>query len=175
MPRKKKRSGMKFVLIVTVLTAAAIAAAVFLAQPEKIVSAKTMQIYFVKDGKPVPVERQKGAKAIQEYAAIEALLEGPTEAEKMSGMETQIPENTKLRRVSRSKNMVIADFTKELETYGGGTAKVQALIAQIVYTATALPKTEQIQILVEGKNEVSLGSEGYIIDRPLSRANVSKK
>jgi len=42
-------------------------------------------------------------------------------------------------------------------------------LKQVVYTATAFPTVQDVQILIEGSKRDYLGGEGVFIGKPLSR------
>jgi len=134
---------------------------------------KQVKIYFFKAGKLIYEKRTPAQKADLYYFTIEQLLQGPTADEKVKGVYSQIPEGTKVRVAYKQNDTVNVDFTKDLEMYGGGTSKVYGSLAQIVYTLTSLQGIKQVQILINGRREISLGSEGLIIDKPLTRKDVS--
>jgi len=168
--RKKKRTFKRFVFIAAVLAIAG-AALFFLVSPVQI-SSGPAKIYLFKGSKLVYVERQVPNGAKELFFVAEELLRAPSATEKQQGYFSQIPQQTKLRNVYKRGDTVLADFSKDLETYGGGTSKVQGLLAQIVYTFTDLPGIKKVQILVDGATESALGSEGYVIDKPLIRKDV---
>ena len=129
----------------------------------------SVKVYFFKNGGMVAVERKAKPAIPLEESAVRQLLKGPSIIERSKGYFTEIPKNTRFSSIKREGNIAKVDFTKELELYGGGTATVKGLLSQIVFTLTDLEGIEKVQILVNGKEEVALGGEGYIIDKPLSR------
>lgn len=161
--KKKFRGLLAAVLLAAVLGACAVLFLTAEKQPSK------ASIYFFKNGSFIPVGRAVPQKANPLFFAAEELLRGPSAKERKSGYFTEIPAGTRLRHVHRQNDTVMADFSKELEEYGGGAARVQGLLAQIVYTLTDISGAKNVQILVEGKTETALGGEGYIIDKPLTR------
>lgn len=163
--RKKKKFKWLFAAVFFVLAVAAASVVFFTSdiQPSK------AKIFFFKNGAFIPVARFVPQGANPMFFAAEELLRGPSEKELKNGFFTEIPLGTKLRHIHRQKQTIIADFSKELEEYGGGAARVQGLLAQIVYTLTEISGASSVQILVEGKTEAALGGEGYIIDKPLTR------
>ncbi|MFA5104715.1 MAG: GerMN domain-containing protein [Candidatus Margulisiibacteriota bacterium] len=163
--RKKKKLKWFFVAVLFTVVAGVSAFMFFTAekQPSKV------SIYFFKNDLFAPVVRAVPQKANPLFFAAEELLRGPSDKERKSGYFTEIPIGTKLRHIHRQKDTVIADFSKELEEYGGGAARVQGLLAQIVYTLTDISGAKNVQILVEGRTEAALGGEGYIIDKPLTK------
>lgn len=101
-------------------------------------------------------------------AAMNALLAGPTDAERAAGLVTAIPAGTRLRGVDIRGSVAIVDLSGEIES-GGGSSSMLGRLWQIVYTATQFPRTRQVRILIDGREREALGGEGVLIDRPLSR------
>ncbi len=126
-------------------------------------------IFFFKNSFFLPVERTIPQKSDPLYFVAEELLRGPSGLEIKNGYFSEIPEGTKLRQIYKKGDTVIADFSKELASYGGGAARVQGLLAQVVFTLTDVSGASKVQIMVEGRTEAALGGEGYIIDKPLTR------
>lgn len=100
--------------------------------------------------------------------ALEAMLAGPTAAERAQGLVTSIPAGTRLRSVRVQDGIVRADFSREVEQ-GGGSASMLGRFWQIVYTATQFPAIPRVQILIEGQERQAMGGEGVIIEKPVSR------
>lgn len=165
---KRRKSNIKSLSIYVLLLAALILGTLWL-YGEFLKPQNTVQIYFFKNGNMTSVDREIPEKASPLYFTARQLLQGPTASEKKNGYFTQIPKGTDVRTIIKEDGTVRADFTKELEMYGGGTTKVQGIISQIVYTFTSLRGVKSVQIMVSGKKEVALGSEGYMIKEPLSR------
>ncbi len=132
----------------------------------------TLKAYFFKEEKLFAVERKQVPERPPLQQAIEALLAGPTEAEQRAGVSTMLPSGIKLRLAKTDRSLAIVDLDRRIENYGGGSAKIEGLIAQIVYTATELPGIEKVWIWVEGQKEIVLGGEGLVLDRPLGRQDV---
>lgn len=134
--------------------------------------APTIKTYFFKDEKLFAVERKQNPDLPPLKQAIEELLAGPTQQEQRDGVSTMLPAGVKLIQVKTDKTVAIIDLGKQLEDYGGGSAKVEGIVAQIVYTATAIPGIDKAWIWVEGQHEVVLGGEGLVLDHPLGRQDV---
>ncbi len=131
-----------------------------------------VRIYFTKEEKLVAVER----RLLNENPALFALKEllaGPKKEEIEKGIFTEIPSMVSANIISIKNGAITINFNKRLAEYGGGTSRVQALVAQIVYTMTEIPGIKKVRILIDGKSEIFLGGEGYMIDRSLSRNDVS--
>jgi spore germination protein GerM len=128
--------------------------------------------YFYKDEKLFAVSRQPRPDLPPLQQAIEELLAGPSERERGEGITTMIPPGVRVIQVKADKSMAIIDLSRQLEGYGGGSTKVEGIVAQIVYTATELPGIDKVWIWVEGQRSVVLGGEGLVLDRPLGRPDV---
>ena len=131
-----------------------------------------LRAYFFKDEKLAAVERQPNPDLPPLKQAITELLAGPSERERGAGFTTMIPAGVRILRVKTDGAVAIVDLSRELEEYGGGSAKVEGMIAQLVYTATGVPGIDKAWIWVEGQRSVVLGGEGLVLDRPLGRQDV---
>lgn len=159
-------------LYYTIAIAAAALLGLFLWANWQPAKGPTVKAYFFQNEKLVPVERRQVPDRPLLTQAIEALLAGPTDEEKRSGLTTALPAGVKLRLAKADRSLAIVDLSRSLENYGGGSAKLEGLIAQLVYTATAVRGIDRAWIWVEGEREVVLGGEGLVLDRPLGRQDV---
>lgn len=169
----KKKAKRKFLLFIIVCALLVFAALIIISGQNT--SNKTAKIYFFKNTGPVIASRDIPDKANTLYSITGELLRGPTKEEKKSGIFTRIPAKTKINDIYIKDGTVIADFTKELNVPGGGTDRVKDMLYQIVYTYTGMPGIKNIQIMINGKMQIALGSEGFVIEKPLSRDDVSAK
>lgn len=109
----------------------------------------TVQVFFIK-GESVSSVTRRAAKAGPE-AALQELLKGPDEEEARQDNGTAIPEGTRLLSFSVTDGKAVADFSRELRSYGGGSAIIQAIIQQIKDTVTSNdPSIVSVEITVEG-------------------------
>lgn len=161
----------KTIFIVVLLLLSAVLLGLFLGRA-LVPASNKINVYFLKDGSLSAVERVPGKRAT--FAVVsEALNNGPTTEEKAAGFYTEIPDGAKILSVQKKGEMAVVDFNSKLETYGGGATRIQALIGQIVYSFTEISGIEEVKITVNGKDEVILGGEGYVIDKPLSRSDLT--
>ena len=100
--------------------------------------------------------------------ALRALLAGPTDFEREIGFTTAIPPGTELRGVDLDGDTARVDLSAAF-TSGGGSASMQARVAQVVHTATQVDGVERVRFLVEGEEVESIGGEGVMVDEPLGR------
>lgn len=131
-------------------------------------------VYFVGTadgaGTVVPIERTVPGGRPEEIlrAAVEALLAGPTSAERAMGITSEIPGGTRLRSLTVREGVAVIDLTEAIAS-GGGSSSMQGRLWQIVYTGTQLPGVRQVRLLIEGAERQALGGEGVMIDRPITR------
>lgn len=101
--------------------------------------------------------------------AVNALLAGPSEGEIRSGLVSLIPRETKLLGITVRGSTAIVDLSEAFMYNHYGVEGYLAQLKQVVYTATAFPSVQDVQILVGGKQKDYLGGEGVYIGKPLSR------
>jgi germination protein M len=106
-------------------------------------------------------------------AALEGLLAGPTEEERLEGIQTQVPEGTELLGLSISDGVATVDLTSEFES-GGGSASMSMRLAQVVFTLTQFPTVKGVQFALDGEPIEVLGGEGIVIDQPLTRKDYAE-
>lgn len=98
------------------------------------------------------IENNVVEKAVR--TVLEKLLNGPTEQEKERlDLWTAIPENVKINTVRIDDKTVFVDFSKELQSYGGGSMNVICIRGQIEKTLKQFPEIQEVVITVEGKDE----------------------
>lgn len=87
-------------------------------------------------------------------AAIEALLEGPTDKEAENGYESSLPDGARLKSVaSDSEGKVTADFDDYLGRGVAGSCRVGAIRSQIESTLKQFPEVREVVISINGETE----------------------
>ena len=165
--KKKNRQRIFYaaILIIVILIIAALA--YFFSAPR---SGLSIKAYFMKEGKLCAFKRPLGPSQSPLQSAILELLAGPKPEEEAN---SELPHGLKLLGLKVKGRTAIINFSRQLEDYGGGSARLRGMIAQIVYTATEVPGVDKVWIWVEGKKEIVLGGEGLVLDHPLSRSELS--
>lgn len=102
--------------------------------------------------------------------ALKAIIAGPNSTEKSAGCQTFISEDTRLISASVKNGIATLNFSENLAYNSFGLAGLNAELEQIVYTATAFPTVDSVQILIEGKLTDYL-AEGVWIGTPLKRSS----
>lgn len=100
-----------------------------------------LSVYWLLDGKVWPVLREVERTPAVASAALEALLEGPTDEEREQlSFETAIPEGTEVVSIAVQDGVAQVAFSTQLPSEA---------IAQAVYTLTQFPTVDSVE-LVEG-------------------------
>lgn len=123
--------------------------------------------YFLRGEKLGVASREAEGLAVAR-SAMEGLLEGPTAAERAAGLSTEIPEGTELLDVANANGTVTVDLTGAFDD-GGGSASMQARVAQVVATLTQFPGFERVAFRIDGQPVQAIGGEGVVVDPPIGR------
>jgi type II secretory pathway pseudopilin PulG len=124
-------------------------------------------VYLISNGILVKVNRNLNANTPL-TDSINALLVGPTPDEIMRGIESFVPEGSKLLSVRVDGITAYLDFNQEFRYNTRGSEGCAAQIKQIVWTATEFPNIQNVLFLIEGK-KVDFLSEGVVISNPIGR------
>ncbi len=98
----------------------------------------------------VAVPRSVSAEAPAE-AALRELLEGPTREERDQGLTTEIPEGTRLEKLTINEGTARAAFSEELDKGVAGSMRVTTIREQIERTLLQFPTVERVVIEVDGR------------------------
>jgi spore germination protein GerM len=125
-------------------------------------------IYLISNGILVKVNRNLNTNTPL-TDSINALLAGPTPDEIMRGIESFVPEGSRLLKTPAIKGGTVElDFNQEFRYNTRGSEGCAAQIKQIVWTATEFPNVQNVQFLIEGKR-VDFLSEGVVLSSPIGR------
>lgn len=132
----------------------------------------TMQVnvYFARGEKMAAAGRAVSKTQGSGAAAMRALLDGPTAAEKSAGMSSSIPGGTALLGLNIKNGVATVDLSKEYAS-GGGSLSMSTRLAQVVFTLTQFPTVKGVKFRLDGKPIDVLGGEGLIIDHAMTRAD----
>ncbi|HAL29613.1 MAG TPA: hypothetical protein DCP20_02710 [Coriobacteriia bacterium] len=128
----------------------------------------TVRLYWVSAGEnALGIERTLPYTKAIGTAAIEALLDGPTDAEQDTwpAISSAIPEGTELLGLTIDDGIAKIDLSEEFES-GGGTFGVTARLAQVVYTLDQFPTVDAVEFYIEGTKVTVFSSEGVMLDGP---------
>ncbi|MCK8115132.1 GerMN domain-containing protein [Anaerosoma tenue] len=128
----------------------------------------TVRLYWVSAGEnALGIERTLPYTKAIGTAAIEALLDGPTDAEQGTwpAISSAIPEGTQLLGLTIDDGIAKIDLSEEFES-GGGTFGVTARLAQVVYTLDQFPTVDAVEFYIEGTKVTVFSSEGVMLYGP---------
>ncbi|MGI6777691.1 MAG: GerMN domain-containing protein [Acetivibrionales bacterium] len=110
----------------------------------------------------VPVSRQTSGLDANEFpTAIIEMLKG----KHSDKLYSEIPSETQLRESSVDGDLLTLDFDGGITKYGGGTAREEGIIKQILFSMKQIEGVERVKILIDGKT-ASL-PEGSDVSKPL--------
>ncbi|MGZ8571216.1 MAG: Gmad2 immunoglobulin-like domain-containing protein [Actinomycetota bacterium] len=101
-------------------------------------------------------------------AAVNALLAGPSAAERAAGVGTSIPEGTELLGLSIDGGVATVDLSRTFES-GGGSLSMFSRLAQLTYTLTQFPTVHGVNLELDGKPVTVFSGEGIILEQPMTR------
>ena len=122
----------------------------------------TLRLYFLRDEKLGVAERRVAHTSMPASASVQALLAGPTAAERSAGLTSAVPADTKLLGLTISGTTAQVDLSEAFAS-GGGSLSMTARVAEVVYTLTRFPTVRSVEFLVEGTPVEALGGEGVVL------------
>ena len=130
----------------------------------------TLSLYFLRGEELGVAERRLPHTTRPATAAIEALLAGPTAAERAAGLTSAVPSGTRLLGLSIDGTKARVDLSAQFAS-GGGSLSMQARVAQIVYTLTQFKTAETVTFMLEGSVVEALGGEGLMLGEGQRRSD----
>jgi germination protein M len=127
-------------------------------------------VYFTRGEQVAPVHREVPQTAAVGTAAVTALLDGPTAAEREFDVASNVPEGARLLGLEVADGTATVDLSREFES-GGGTLSMTARLAELVFTLTQFSTVDRVQLELEGEPVSVFGGEGIVIDDPLTRGD----
>jgi hypothetical protein len=127
---------------------------------------------FVDNAGLVPVLREIPHTQAVGAAAMQALLEGPSEAElgARPAMYTTVPEGTRFLGLRIEAGIATVNLSREFES-GGGSASVLGRLAQVVYTLTQFPTVTGVRFELDGVPVSTFTGQGVVLDSPVDRGD----
>ncbi|MGI8775300.1 MAG: Gmad2 immunoglobulin-like domain-containing protein [Actinomycetota bacterium] len=128
----------------------------------------TLEVWFSNGTRLHVVHRELPGTTAVGRAAVEALLQGPTEDELDDGISTAIPEGSRLLDLDIADGTATVDLSAEYES-GGGSASVLGRLAQVVFTLTQFETVDEVAFRLEGEEVQTFSSEGVVLNGPQGR------
>jgi germination protein M len=130
----------------------------------------SLEVWFAKDGNLVAGRRTHASTPRVATAAVEALLAGPTRAERASGLSSAIPAGTRLLGIAIAGGVATVDLTSEYQS-GGGSLSMQMRLGQVVYTLTQFPTVRAVRFRLDGAPVNVFSGEGIVLDHAVGRSD----
>lgn len=118
-----------------------------------------IRLWFVLDGRLVPVTRSTPRTESRAESALRALMSGPTAEEEASGLRTAIPRDAELLELTVRDGVASVDLSKEFELSADQRVLLQR-VGQVVYTLTGAPGVGRVRFLIDGEPASVLGEDG---------------
>jgi hypothetical protein len=131
-----------------------------------------LEVWFARDNGLVAVRRVHAPTQLVATAAIDALLDGPTAAERSAGLSSAVPAGTRLLGIAIRDGLATVDLTSEYQA-GGGALSMQTRLGQVVYTLTQFPTVQKVRFRLDGSPVNVFSSEGIVLDHPVGRGDYS--
>jgi spore germination protein GerM len=125
-------------------------------------------LYWVVDEELQPEYRRIPATQAVGTAALELLLAGPQqpglstalptpeEVQSYPGRQPDWGDRVRLLGLTIEDGVATANFSQEMRAYGGGSARVHMIRAQITQTLLQFPTVQEVRIAVEGEVDTAL-------------------
>ena len=131
---------------------------------------RVVRVYLMRGETIGVVSRSVDAGPAIGRAALEALLQGPSEEERALGFASEIPAGTELLDLAiDDAGHAVVDLSGAFES-GGGTLSMTGRVAQVVYTLTQFPTVDSVSFRIDGEDVEAIGGEG-ILATDLNRAD----
>jgi len=127
-----------------------------------------VNVYFSRDEKMCAAARVIPKTDAVGAAAIKALLDGPTAAEREAHTVSNIPEGTTFLGLTITDGVATVDLSREYES-GGGSLSMAMRLAEVVFTLTQFDSVEGVNFKLDGEPIEVFGGEGLILDHPVNR------
>ena len=134
---------------------------VLFADKKPVQETTTLKVFFMNNQldpgfiseKVFPLERTIPKTQAVARAALEELLKGPTEQERVSGFYTNINPGVKIQKLSIVDGIAKVDFNEQLEFQVAGSAKVSAIFAQITQTLKQFSTVKEVIISINNRTD----------------------
>ena len=119
------------------------------ASPTAPAAVSVIRLYFLRGAKLGVAERRVPRTTAVATASLQALLKGPSNAERTAGLTSAIPTDTRLLRLSVAGGAAKVDLSAEF-TADADAAAMGARVAEVVYTLTRFSTVRSVQLTVDG-------------------------
>jgi germination protein M len=130
----------------------------------------SLEVWFADRNGLVVAHRTHQPTPLVATAAVDALLAGPSAAERSTGLVSAVPAGTRLLGITIRNGVATVDLTSEYQS-GGGSLSMQTRLGQVVYTLTQFPTVQKVRFRLDGTPVNVFSSEGIVLDHPVGRGD----
>jgi hypothetical protein len=130
----------------------------------------SLEVWFADRNGLVVAHRTHQPTPLVATAAVDALLAGPSAAERSTGLVSAVPAGTRLLGITIRNGVATVDLTSEYQS-GGGSLSMQMRLGQVVYTLTQFPTVQKVRFRLDGTPVNVFSSEGIVLDHPVGRGD----
>ncbi|MDP4093916.1 MAG: GerMN domain-containing protein [Bacillota bacterium] len=112
----------------------------------------------------VPISREIKSNSMNDIVA--GIFDFITKKLDETGLFTMLPVETKLLASSLKDNVLTINLSKDIKKYGGGTAREQGILDQILFSMKQIKGVTKVKILIDGKEDTL--PEGTELKKELS-------
>ena len=129
----------------------------------------TVAVYFTRGERLRKVNRSVPRTPRLGAAAVQALLAGPTGAERAAGLGTAIPPATRFRDLRIEAGVATVDLSRDFES-GGGSLGLTLRLAQVTCTVDEFATVKGVRFALDGQPVSVFSGDGIVLDRPVTCA-----
>jgi hypothetical protein len=126
-----------------------------------------LQVWLIRAGKLFVSQRTEPYGPAVGTAALSAMLNGPTAAERAAGLRPAIPAGTTLLSMKIARGTATVDFSSAFES-AATPSTMPVRLAQVVYTITQFPTVTSVRFQIDGQGRTVIG--GVPAASPQTRA-----
>ena len=130
----------------------------------------SLEVWFADRDGLLSVQRTHQPTPLVATAAVDALLAGPSAAERSAGLVSAVPKGTRLLGINIRNGVATVDLTSEYQS-GGGSLSMQMRLGQVVYTLTQFPTVQKVRFRLDGTPVNVFSSEGIVLKKPVGRSD----
>lgn len=130
----------------------------------------TYEVWFTRGEHLFVTKRTQEFTVAVGRAALTALLQGPSSAERSAGVGTTVPSGTEVLGLNIEDGIATVDLSGTFDD-GGGSLSERMRLAQVVYTVSQFPTVQGVDFRLDGDPVEAFSGEGIVLEEPQTRAD----
>jgi hypothetical protein len=128
----------------------------------------TYEVWFTRGERLFVTKRTQPFTVAVGRAALETMLQGPSDAEAAAGVGTVVPGGTELLGLNIEDGIATVDLSGEYDD-GGGSLSMRMRLAQVVYTISQFDTVQGVDFRLDGEPVETFSGEGIVLEDPQTR------